>query len=768
MDKIKVETKYLSKANKLNRASFHHSTIPLRLHGYLEINKDDRLPELSTPLATAYRIKNSSNYGLKPEDDSDQYALVHHFPALARLDALRSLQGKTVGCLSPIESCNITELDQEERIVFVLRQPQGKPISDISLEGLVQLLSTIHDLHSQGIIHGNINHETVYFDHNKNEVELNNLLHMPCGSLQIPLYEAGIRPCAHPYGKSDDDYIVDYHACGILLLYLFQQNSMIEYQAKEVALANAQHDSFAYIKSLLKVDEETVPGEMLELTKSLLSQDLHTCLSASENFIQKYRRPNQEELANPGSTWNSILSNYKKAKQLRRSRKNSSISVLNRNDTPPQHEIHIGKNVYRSPLEFSLRVAYDYDESMVSKITADMFGDIISLHPEDPTYVLYRPIIFGIVTMQEQLSEYINATYNLEEMSQISCSFLVGNTANRSNDYILLPKCKMFFSIRHVGNLIAYALHFNDTDILNTAVWMIDSGYVNYILSIAANNSSNRNLQGILISARKTVANVKSLIQDNEYSDNQADPVTDGETVAIASHAGQENDKDRDRDINYYYFYRTVSHRIYRGRTTNHKICFTLKEALEALDELLSGPESSLDTVALPMDFYDFLLVKIKQKEWPVPPHARVFSALAQNKYIILLGIIDFANKNMYNNGIQVSNIIRAIAKQLEPQLLKTLFGRHNRSSAKRILETVVQSGSAAHFIALLNNRSLSRDHIHHQRSVGAVQRISDIIASYDSYINNPYSINHHSQNITVLVSCAILVASIISLVFRM
>lgn len=191
-----------------------------------EILFNAQLKEFSTEFATAYEAKEKRNQN--PE--MQYYVLLYNrdFPVdLDKLNILREIGDNSIQKL--IDIGKVKDVKGAEHLSAVFRKPKGRPVDEILRKkgrldetlatGIIlnQLSSAISILHINGIMHGRISPDKIYYDELSGSVTLLEATSEYIGYSQSVVYETFERMVCHPASKSHREPEADYYALGACL-----------------------------------------------------------------------------------------------------------------------------------------------------------------------------------------------------------------------------------------------------------------------------------------------------------------------------------------------------------------------------------------------------------------------------------------------------------------------------------------------------------------------------------------------------------------------
>ncbi|MDZ5761469.1 hypothetical protein [Lyticum sinuosum] len=721
----------------INRSNFIQNTIPLRLHDYLEIDLNQPIEDLKTPFTKSYKVKICSNYSSN-EIDNSKFAIVHYCPSLCRLDDIEKLKNNPITGLLPIISSNLTEIDGFERIVLVTNFSKRKIIDNFSIHRIKQILSIVSKLHHLNIMHGNINNSTVYYNEDKDIIEIDNYFHAPCGSIQSEIYEYGLRGCSHPCGKGSDEYIADYYAIGVLILNSFKRTELFNFNLHDIAIATARKESFNYLKKLFRIEDYDLPDEISDICNVLLNGDINDCININKNIINKN-----------DNTCNIIKNNAK----------NHSYDI--------EKDINNNKNnkKYNSLYEMSLDIIFNCDDNQFKIKISNAFNDEKVKKDED---IIYRSIMIEILNIRNEIYYYDDVFNSKDEITRLLSAFFISNLNKNKNDYICIGNT--FLNIKEIGNMLNYGIYQNDKKLINLLIYIIKSGYIESICRLS-HNKKHQSFAVIINTANSIASKINKSFSDitniNKLVTKDAISISESDNNNYNILSNSDINEIYERNMNIWYMMYFSNLNQYSGPEVNNKICFSVYEAIEFFNNTLSSHMNDMNNVTITTDFYDFLIISMKLKDWPYLKSIETFRYIRNHKYYILLGIINsFYIKNT-KQGINIENIIKSIAKNLSYSITSSLLGKSNIEIASKILEKVYETGNINDLISIFNHNKLNKDMQKYQKSAKYVKKIEEIINIYDLYIKDDDIISRHSKNIAILISCAILITSTIMIITK-
>ncbi len=183
------------------------------------------IPEFGNELCKAYAARDRN------EEYTDLYALIGVNTLPFRDRSTEIMQLGTIPHLLRCHGTGAVTLSNSKLThrAFIFQRPKGKRLSEIIAHSgalpesfiikqvIHPIVTMLSELENQGVNHGSINANTVYFDQNLTVEECNAL---PSGYLQLTTYESLERNLSQDAGKGAGSTDGDYFALGVLTLHL--------------------------------------------------------------------------------------------------------------------------------------------------------------------------------------------------------------------------------------------------------------------------------------------------------------------------------------------------------------------------------------------------------------------------------------------------------------------------------------------------------------------------------------------------------------------
>lgn len=165
------------------------------------------------------------------------------------------------------EAIEIYRVNNYEFLVSVFQNPDEsyKPIyqcnSSIDLESIIlQLAKVISEIHKIGIMHGNINSNSILLK--DNQILLKEFISFPCGSKQHTLFETINRTRIHNYSKEENELKADYYALGVLIFSIIYSSSkgsdsILSIPSNDIIANKLKFGSYEYLcNELLPIEKQ--------------------------------------------------------------------------------------------------------------------------------------------------------------------------------------------------------------------------------------------------------------------------------------------------------------------------------------------------------------------------------------------------------------------------------------------------------------------------------------------------------------------------------
>lgn len=265
-------------------SSLNKITLSPSLQQDYEIDFAVALEEFSNDFAKAYKVKTNRT---NKKSKRGLYALFleNYFPSnLDKIISWREIEhehvqrlldlGKYIDNHGSEKLCAIFEFPAGKKLSFILQENTGHFDENFIVKQIFPQLSTaLVTLHNEGIFHGSINTDTVYYDSQNMKIQVAESISSYSGFYQKPSFETITRISCHPAGKSDDDYSADYYASGVLLCNLIAGGNPLALLPINI-IQNMKYENGSYdaIMSLILTQKPklTILNKNSNLIKGLL------------------------------------------------------------------------------------------------------------------------------------------------------------------------------------------------------------------------------------------------------------------------------------------------------------------------------------------------------------------------------------------------------------------------------------------------------------------------------------------------------------------
>lgn len=225
-----------------------------------DINYNSKLNELSTEFASAHPVTPRTP---SPER-AEYYALVFNkfFPAdLEKISIYKKLREKH---LQELVDYGRVQSNKGEALCCILKKPAGVKLSEILKKGrfdeqfatahiFTQIFAGLSSMHANGIMHGGINLENVYYDQRTNNTLLKESISEFVGFSQKAVFETFERMVCDPSGKSNRELSADFYACGVLIASMVNGSEVMsgipDDLVRKIKFENGSYDSILGISS---------------------------------------------------------------------------------------------------------------------------------------------------------------------------------------------------------------------------------------------------------------------------------------------------------------------------------------------------------------------------------------------------------------------------------------------------------------------------------------------------------------------------------------
>ncbi len=264
-------------SNLQNRGIVFSATIAQEF----DINYALKINEFSTEFATAYDAKPR----LAQAERVEYYALVFNkfFPAdLDKINTYKSIKEKS---LQEMIDFGRVQTAKGEALCCIFKKPVGIKFSELLKKNSAldenfvtghifsQLFAGISFMHVNGIMHGGINLENIYFNPRDGALTIRESVSEFVGFSQKPVFETYERMVTHPAGKSNRELSADYYASGVLLVSLFTGDEVLagitDDIIKKIKFENGSYDA------VLGITGARTTVNVSQKTETLLRGVLH-------------------------------------------------------------------------------------------------------------------------------------------------------------------------------------------------------------------------------------------------------------------------------------------------------------------------------------------------------------------------------------------------------------------------------------------------------------------------------------------------------------
>lgn len=247
------------------------------------IQTNQPIKELSSKYATAYVARLAKKAAKAPTGEG--YALVFDKRFPVRMAAVTALQEIESATLVQVFDHGKVRIGTEEQYAVVLERPAGKPIAqcftpenhfdETQLRGdfLRPIHSALLEMQDRGIVHGQLNLNTIFYDDKTKRFTIGECISSFCGAQQEPLYETLTRLLTMPDAKGDRDYSADYFALGTLALFVGLGRIPIQAETPEIVteLRMRKGAQECYLEQLESAKHPIVAGPMQQMFRGVLT-----------------------------------------------------------------------------------------------------------------------------------------------------------------------------------------------------------------------------------------------------------------------------------------------------------------------------------------------------------------------------------------------------------------------------------------------------------------------------------------------------------------
>ena len=230
---IEAKNSFLGDISELNSSKLNRSDTVDTIDEF-RIDVFNRLNEFCNEYVDAFSATKINESNEEEENINEYYALVFKksLPApLEKLVCYQSLKGKNLQQMETFGITQLSSLNNEENLVAIFPKIRGISIKKIIKNGtdfnetfvieniLKPLSEVLFRIHSQNLVHGCINLDSIYIN-DKKEVILSEFVSNLNGHNQNPLFETLERFQCDMFGKGPGNSKIDFYALGITIFYM--------------------------------------------------------------------------------------------------------------------------------------------------------------------------------------------------------------------------------------------------------------------------------------------------------------------------------------------------------------------------------------------------------------------------------------------------------------------------------------------------------------------------------------------------------------------
>ncbi|CAL7960625.1 hypothetical protein MIDIC_230064 [Alphaproteobacteria bacterium] len=655
--------------------------------GRFEVLLNNPLPKFTTIFADAYVVREKDN------DTSDRYyALIPKNIGSCRLETVIKLYDTKIPNFLNVIAIEIVLIESIEHFVAILPIPIPFKAQSIFLfehhtleEGVIlPIIHTLKTLHDLGVSHGSINIDTLCFDSSVDigKVVLNNCIFGPSGLKQSILFETINRARIHPYAKSYIDFSADYYALGVLVLVLISK--------KEKILA--EEDLYQIVKGKLLL------GSYQYLTQCLLEQDSVNTYDKKMLYLAYWLLQD-----NPAKQWRyeQILKFIKEGCIVQ-----NDVDLLfweQKTNTLNVKFIEFLGEKYSSLQTLRYALSCNWEEALIF-IRDNKFLKWLIAHNEVDADCLLQVTKLPTYLAQYRIEQI---SFSQDDVYLIYLLLILDPSAPFS-----FPNLS-FYPDTNLPELLNFAAIY-DTKIAHLLIDLLENGLIASLLRFTAT----------LITATDSKVEILHLLsQIQKYCANDISYTEE----------------------KYYALYLLNNYLPYQHAIVDNKICFSLKEVLEAFEGLSAD---NFDNLSIPLSLNSFLMVKLNLGGMQ---HFDIFHTLIdqrENCYVKLLAL--FALSQQKCKVKFLPNACKNFTNSIKDIVLKTLHSVDAKQLIEALFNKSIKLGSLNLLFKIFNSRILRKDYQGYQNAMKDFKKIQRSYTFYAYYLVNKEEIQNKGKRIAL------------------
>ncbi len=234
-----------------------------------------RLPHFDMGLGKAYVLDN----------ETGSYIIVFSSPDFVRIHDMIKLREVNTHGLEIPEKFGILHLEEKDSFYMIMSKPSSVNMyerivlnyfdNQLISSWLLEIFEILHTMHSNGIMHGCLNGNTIRVSKD-DHITISNCFANACGVEQLDIFETINRARCHKYGKYNQSFASDYYAVGVLLLEIISGKQITLIPKLDIIQKKLMYGSFSYLCKQVNLNLQNIEPSyknLLYLASKLLSDD---------------------------------------------------------------------------------------------------------------------------------------------------------------------------------------------------------------------------------------------------------------------------------------------------------------------------------------------------------------------------------------------------------------------------------------------------------------------------------------------------------------
>ncbi len=715
---------------------------PHRIAKEFDLLLDKPLQKFSSEFAKAYEIKDLSG-----EIINNKYAIIFKQVQLMRFKEVIKLAQTNIPNLSRIIALEITKIEEKEHIVCIVEKPLGISIKELLNQGIKfefsfafrnfieQLVESIHCLHKEGIMHGEINTDNIYFidEQINNDTKFNdkyieklnslilnqsitilNPISNLYGAEQSLLFESIDRAKAHSYAKGNDDNTADYYALGMSIFSMIAGNSLVSVLNKdlqEMISGKLNNGSYAYVLNAIDNNYKLLNHAIFILIKNLLIDDKSKRWGYHE--VMKFLNEVKINITDTDINSKADINDYTVDPEITLS------------DVKKINCIEFNKKKFYSLKSLAYAFSNDWEEAK-KFVKTEKFNKLLLLNIQDTKLLsvmtnLYSEVIKCYVPAHNIRMDDLYLAHVIIALDPTSCIMLNNLTFNYSG----------------IGQLLVYSIINKKNDLTQQISELINSDIFSSLYRVQQALFSDK--LDLLIPLKENI--IKLLSAKKQFNN----AIFNNPNFSL-----------------YRCIYSLTDSLPYQSITVGDKICISLQDILYAFEEL---EEKSLDHLAILPSFIAFIIHKLSSKQIIKLIDKVNIKKITENDNFKLLAILAVAQRQAKLEGL--FNTCEKFAEVMKELIFRCLHGTKNKAIISKRLEDAKAEGSLIKLLKIFHNKIILRDAIQYNEAQKKAESIRLEYDNYRKYVNNNKLVHEKGLALALKLSYITFFISIIMTIIR-